>query len=217
MKINITLNGVQVSKEIPTRWHQVTFRQMIDIAKCQDTTSQISLFTGVDVETLRKATIHNLEAVTGCLAFLERDKIEEVLPDSIAGNKLIKDLENTSIDRYEDLKKIMAEFKEGDPVENIKHFPLIVATYAVEPYDYKQAEELSETIWDAPCTEVVALGNFIVWRYVVSKTTPPQTFQNLATRRNKLKRALINWLRRLVFTLLYSSWKILPRTKGMKS
>lgn len=219
MKINLytVKDGQRVLKEleIPTGWGQVTFKQYLAIIQAgNDTIKSLAAFTGLDESILRKAQIKNLGAVTACLHFLQKPPVYSA-PKSILGHKVVNNLDMESIAQYSDLQAICAKFKPvADPVkdiDNIIHnynqFPLIVATYAVSPYDYTQAEYLAPKFFNAPCTEVLAIGNF-TWarlRALKSGIEPRSLRGDILPSRWRL--ALINWLQTLASTIRYATWK----------
>jgi hypothetical protein len=208
MKFNIILNGVTVSKDIPTTWDQVSFRQFIETAKHgKDFNGVISVLTEVPLETLNKAKIKNFDVLLSCLAFMEKP-VDQLMPSSICGLPVPKSLENEAAGRYGDLQGITKQFIQDDNIGNLHHYPLIVATYVTKsPYDCKEAEILAEQIWNAPCGEVLAIGNFILLRLHASKNGMLNSSHLEGTLKNRLRRATINWLTRLAFSIRYGTWK----------
>jgi hypothetical protein len=206
MKFDITLNGVTVKKEIPTSYAEMTYEQLIGLASCGDDKIKIlSMFTDVAEETLRKAKIKNLFVVLDSLKFL-RKEVEQTMPKSIMGYP-IKDIEIETIGQYADIQDIISKYDKDNPIDILKSYPLIVATYCVKPYDFAKAEELSKELLKAPCGEVLAVANFtLVKLEELNRTTQP-IFLRLVIRMSKFKRAMKNWLNRLVFTQRYYSWR----------
>lgn len=209
MTVKITLNGLAITKDIPDSWDKVTFRQSLEITG-KSKVYALSVFTGIPEETIRIAKVHNAAAVMELLGFLDRD-ITYTMPESIMGYKLPKDLESESIAQYADITEIVSKFDEEDQLKNVAKYPLIVATYCVKPYDFKEAEKIAEKLFDAPCTEVMAIGNFTLARLLASKLNIPNPFLRVGTPPNRLKRVMISWRNRLDFTIRYFSWrKALP-------
>lgn len=219
MKIDLTItrqkkglnivgkNDERVKLDIPTTWPQVTFKQYMGLLKCKgDIIKIVSLFSELDEELIRKAKIHNLAVVTACLNFLSTPPIY-LTPTSILGYKVADNLDTESIAQYADLQEIAGKLKEDDPEHNFSLFPSMVATYAVSPYDFKEAEKIQDQFLYAPCTEVLAIGNFTLVRLHALKTGIVPTSPLRATRWNKLKLALINWLQTLDSTVRYFLWK----------
>lgn len=208
MKFDIILNGVKVSKDIPTGWHQVSFRKFIQTAKCKNNFNGIiSAFTDVPVETLKKAKIKNFDVLLSCLSFMDKP-MDQLMPSTICGLSVPKSLEDEAAARYGDLQGITKQFIKDDNIANLNHYPLIVATYVTKsPYNCKEAETLAEQIWDAPCGEVLAIGNFTLLRLLASKNGMLNSSHLEGTLKNRLRRATINWLTRLAFSIRYGTWK----------
>lgn len=208
MKITIILNGVKVVKDIPTTWHLVTFRQVIKLYEAGDDKAKVlSVFTGIDSETIRKATIKNFDVVVDMLSFL-KDQMNLIIPQTILGHKIPMELEDEAIARYGDIQEIISKFNPDDTIKNMEYFPLIVATYVSKsPYDFKEAELLAEQLWDAPCVEVMAIGNFTLSKFSKSKRGMLNSYPLVGTRLNRLKQGFKNFMLRLVFSIHYGSWK----------
>lgn len=206
MKFDIILNGVKVSKDIPTTWDQVSFRQFVKISG-KDFNGIISVLTDVPEETLKLARIKNFDVLLSCLSFMQKP-VDQLMPSTICGLPVPKSLEDEAAARYGDLQGITKQFIKDDNIGNLQHYPLIVATYVTKsPYDCKEAEALAEKIWDAPCGEVLAIGNFTLARLIASKSGMLDSSHLEGTLKNRLRRATINWLTRLAFSIRYGTWK----------
>lgn len=209
MKINlsITQEGIKTDHglEIPTGWSQVPFRLYKPILKANDLPKKLAVFTGLDEDLIRKAEIHNLPKITASLHFLTTEPVYTV-PKTCLGFSIAKNLDTKSAAQYADLMDIWQKFKEND-INNFDYFPLIVATYAVKPYDYQDADNLAPTFLEAPCTEVLAIGNFTLVRLhalrngIVPKCPPGDTPLN------RVRQAMISYLERLDSSIRYAFWK----------
>lgn len=211
MQIHLTITRGEKKEElrleIPTGWPQVTFEQYLKYFTFQgDMIKAVALFTGLDEQMVRDAEIHNLGAVAACLHFLNTP-LDYLLPLTIEGYPIPKDLDGESIAQYADLQTITGLFKDDDPTGNYQHFPLIVATYCIKPYDFIQAEKLAPTFLKSPCTEVLAIGNFTLVRLYALRSGTLPTSPPVATPLNKLRLGMINWLKTLASTIRYNSWK----------
>lgn len=204
MKITIELNGVKVEKDIPTMWKEVTFGQFLKLSECEDDISKIlSLLTGIEVETLNKAKIQNLEKIITLLSFLKTEMTLEV-PKTCMGYEIPKNLEFETIGQFEDLKLEALQMKD---IKSFEKYALFCAIYAVKEYDYKKAEELAPVFLNAPCEEVMAIGNFTLLKLTeltsgIEVNWPPR---NTLTR--KLWLAFNAYRRNLAFTVRYFIWK----------
>jgi len=207
MKAKIKLNGVTVEREIPTNWKQVTFRQFMKLAECgSDEVKIISLFTGVEEATLKKATLYNLGQILNALSFLKNQEMDYTVPESILGYKIPKNLEFETIGQYQDLKLEAGQMKEGD-IKSFEKYPHFVAIYATTPYDFQEAEKKIDYFFDAPCEEVMAVGNFTLLKLAELTNGIRLNFQKSNSPMKKLKLALVAWLKNSIFTLRYYIWK----------
>jgi hypothetical protein len=204
MKIEIQINGTKQEKEIPTKWEEVSFEKFLKLTTCgDDTVKIISLFTDIDEETLKKAKISNLESLITLLGFLKTE-MNLTIPDTCQGYKIPKNLEFETIGQYQDLK---AEALILSQTNSFDQYALFCAIYATNPYDYKKAEELKSVFMDAPCTEVMAIGNFTLAKLaelttgIKAKSFLPNIHQK------KFWQGLIGWLRSLVFIVRYYTWR----------
>jgi hypothetical protein len=204
MKIEIQLNGTKQEKEIPTKWEEVSFQKFLKLTTCgDDTVKIISLFTDIDEETLKKAKISNLESLITLLGFLKTE-MNLNIPDTCQGYKIPKNLEFETIGQYQDLK---AEALILSQTNSFDQYALFCAIYATNPYDYKKAEELKSVFMDAPCTEVMAIGNFTLAK-LAELTTGIKAKSLLPNiHRKKFWQGLTDWLRSLVFIARYYIWR----------
>ena len=204
MKIEIQLNGLKLEKEIPTKWEEVSFQKFLKLTSCgDDTVKIISLFTDIDEETLKKAKISNLESLISLLGFLKTE-MNLTIPDTCQGYKIPKNLEFETIGQYQDLK---AEALILSQTNSFDQYALFCAIYATNPYDYKKAEELKSVFMDAPCTEVMAIGNFTLAK--LAELTTGIKIKSLLPSIHRKKFWLVStvWLRSLVFTARYYTWR----------
>lgn len=206
MKITAILNGVSLKKEIPTGWDQVTFLQALRLMKCQTDTQVLSVFTGIEEETLKKATIKNLYTVINAIGFTKIPPSVDKIPDQIRGYEMPKNIEIDEIGRYEDLKLEAAKIQKDD-IDSIEAYAMFCAIYAAKPYDYETAKGLKDYFMNAPCEEVMAIGNFTVMKLIELNNPGLQGSQKLPSRLKNWKLATSAWLTRLAFTVRYYSWK----------
>jgi hypothetical protein len=202
MKIDIRLNGVKVSKNIPTAWDELTFRQLLALNDAgQDEAKIYSVFTGIDSETIKNAKIGNLSLIKGCLQFLKTPPIDYVTPKTILGYPIKDNVEIEEISRYADMETVLKTFSETDKKANLEKYPLIVATYVAEPYNFKDAENLAPAFLDAPAMEVLAVGNFIQMNILVLNVIMPTILHLAASVQSKSKRGMSGYIKRLGFSV----------------
>jgi hypothetical protein len=225
MKFDITLQGVTVQKEIPTSWEQVTFRQLLDLTET-DELKALSLFTGIEPDILRKAQITGLDKLLTALSFIHKPCPTNLLCKEIQTSEgnypVITDVGFESFGQYVDIKQTLDELekitdlgKKG--METLKVYPLLCAIYTVKPYDFKIAESRTELFFNAPCTEVVAVGNFILMKLIALRSTIEANSQRQeATPMKKFRLALKAWWTNMVFTVRFYFWKKKLRSTEMK-
>lgn len=211
MKINLTITKDSTKQRLefnlPSSWHEVTFEQFIGLIDCDtDTVKTVALFTGLDEELIRSAEVHNLNSVIASLSFLATKPIYGT-PKSILGYKIPGNLEWTTIAQYEDLKAVMKGFKEDDPKHNYSLFPLIVATYAIDPYDFKKAEAIKDGFLKAPCMEVMATANFTLVKLNALSRGIRKTSRQAVIPPSRWKLAMSDWLLNSISTIRYYTWK----------
>lgn len=204
---HFTLNGVRIEKDVPECWEKVSFRQYIDLIKAgDDFTKQVAILTGLDEAVLVKAQITNFAALREIIKFVYVEMVP-VIPKVLLGAPIPSDLETGSIAQYVDVQEIAKKFVKDDNIGNLEHYPLIVATYCVKPYDFREAEKLVPAVFNAPCSEVMAIANFTLAKLIASKLNIQIPSLQAVTLPSKLKRVMRSWLYRLDFTIRYYSWK----------
>jgi hypothetical protein len=211
MKVSIYINSKETSREIPINWDQVTFRQFLALEKCGDDIIQvIAMFTGVDYEALKKAKIKNLDEIIAALGFLKR-KIEPVIPRNILTYPVPKNLEFEQVQMYIDLKNYVKESKELTPIEQLERYTLYCAVYACMAkhgkYDWTLAEAMKDEFLEAPCTEVMGIGNFTLLRLIGLNLNINLNSQKPNTLIKKLRLVLKIYRLRLAQRLRSLTWR----------
>lgn len=207
IKAEFTLNGVKVSKQIPMAWDELPFGKFVALSEAgTDRSKVLAILSDIDHETIKTAQISNFNALMQLVSWVFIEFPQLLLPSKLTmlnGHTywLPKDLEITTYDRYTDLDNLV---RTEDNI--VSKYPLIAATYIVNPYHYKDAEALAEQIsLYGPCTEVMAIGNFTVANILGLRNTMRQIVPKPDTPLNRLKQALRNFLKRLVVTAHYYS------------
>lgn len=217
MTISVTIQGRTVKRDIPTRWAEVTFKQFLELDSCgEDYAKVLSLFTGIDDATIRKASITKLDSVLEMLGFL-RTKIPTDLPESICGYKLPKDLGFETVGQYSDLKQDLNDSKDLTPTQRIEKYTLYCAIYACKAkygeYDWQKAEEMRDEFLNAPVTEVLAVGNFTLLKLIALRNHTPVNYLQQRIPRMKLKRAFLAFRLRMAFIVHSCISKLKPHTE----
>ena len=205
MKITITLSGVKTQKEIPISHEEISFKTFLRLADCQnDPVKILAVFTGIEEEVIRTAKIENLSKILQVLLFVNQE-IQYFLPKTIMGYPIPKDLEMETIAQYEDIKKELSTATTN--LETIEKYPLLIASYCVKPYTWQEAEKLAPIFLDAPCTEVMAIGNFTLVKLIALRQNTKPHFRRVGTPLSRFKLVMTVWLKRLAFIIRYFLWK----------
>jgi hypothetical protein len=172
--IKFKLNGKSLS--MPSNWYDLTFDQYVKVMSTQGTTELISLFTGVPVETLKKAKFEGLELVIASLSFLNTEpKFDDVVIkigkyDLPINSKKQFNIQQESLEQFEDMRKII--LSHTDDKSNIleqsirisKSYGKYVAIYLQKirdkEYNFDKAMAMMPEINLLPAHQVIALGSF---------------------------------------------------------
>lgn len=214
MRIEITINGKTEYREIPTKWEQVTFKTFLALTESGDNSVKIlSALTGIDPEVIRKARIKNLDEILLILSFLKSDP-PVIIPKSVLGYEVPKDLGFETIGQYEDLREYLKNTKELSKKELLEKYTLLCAVYACKgkhgEYDWKKSEEMANEFLEAPAPEVLSIGNFTYLKLIgLSKPVAPNS-RNRNTLMKKFKLVLTAYRLRLAFMVHSFTWKKKP-------
>jgi len=204
MIFKIELNGVKIERDIPTSWEEVKFKDFLKLDGRPK--KALSIFTGVDEDTIGKAHIKNMDALIHSLSFITKEVPLFKLPKKILTYEVRQDLGFEPFGRYTDLKDEIDKGKTG--IELLEQYPLFCAIYCLQgEYEFKKAEANTEQFLNAPCTEVLALGNFLLMKLLGLNKPTETTFLLLRILPKKWRLALKLWRSRLAFQLRYFIWK----------
>ena len=216
---------IPVTQKLPFSWDDVTFGQGLKLIDSKDTADTIAVFTGLNPETLRHAQIKNLQAVLDRIKFLDITPMPVIMPKSINGFLLPKNLEFNTICRYEDCKLLVGKLlpkEEGAKLtsEQLAYYVEMVGIYTMPDYENAKPEDrklFADQFYNSPCGEVMAIGNFTVMRYFELKIPGLKAFRKAATLMHRFRLGLKGYSARLGFSLRYFLWKKKPLTSGTKS
>lgn len=209
--ITIISNGKPGKHNLATEWADVSFRQFLDLEKCgSDIIKVIALFTGIEYNTLLKAKIVDMDQVIAMLGFLN-SPAQPFIPTSICGYPVPKDLAFEEVKMFVDLKAYLAENKDKTPQEQLALYPVYCGVYACKhrynEYDFQLAEKLSEVFFNAPCTEVLGIGNFTLLRLTGLNLNIAANSRQPLTLMKKFKLVLKTWRKISVHMERWFSWK----------
>jgi hypothetical protein len=194
------------------------------IVDAKDIADVLAIFLGLESDTIRKAKIVNLNEALDKIKFLDVTNMPVLVPKTILGYPIPDDLNYQTICRYEDIKtlatKCVPAKNEKLSSKHLNNYVQMAGIYAMPNYEEaseKERDEFISKFYDAPCGEVMAIGNFTVMRLTVSSVKGSAIFLNLLTRMHKLRLALKSFNARLGFSLRFFIWKRKHRISGMNS
>lgn len=213
MKVTILINSKPQERNIPVCWEDVLFWQFLLLEKCgQDIIKVLSLFTGVDYETLRQAKIINLEQVIAVLGFLNT-KLIPTVPKTILKYPVPSNLEIEQVQQYIDLKNYIIEANKLTPTEQLEKYALYCAVYACAApnaygkYSWEHAEKMQAEFLNAPCTEVMGIGNFTLLKLAGLNLATGKTSRKADSAVMRLRLVLAGWRIRMVLFLRSLTWR----------
>jgi hypothetical protein len=220
MKVTATLNGVKITKQLPVRYSELGFKKYVELAFSKDDPIKVlSILLDQGEETLKKAKIYNLEEVLSLMSFL-RKPIELRVPKEILGYKIPKDLKFESMNRYADLQHIAGSFGKELTKESLLQYAEMVAIYAMPNYEdasEQEKQDFIEQFYNAPCEEVMAVGNFTLMKLTELRMNIGNGYRNRATLKSRLLLAFKAWLSLTAFSIRYAILKRKLHTDETKS
>lgn len=180
---------------IPTSWEDVTFDQYLKLGKNKDgITGEISIFTGLEVEKLKKSNIEGLNKLIQALSFLKKQPDFNGDATKIGGYPLplnsegVFDVQFESLGQFEDLRAVMIAAKSTE--DTLVSFASACAIYLQkirdDEYDSDKANVMVKEVYEMPAVDVIKAGSFfflkagelINWHrsnLPIFETTPEET------------------------------------------
>lgn len=224
MTVQIIIDGQTHKREVPTSWGNpndfVTFGQFLKLDDCgQDIVKVISLLTQVDYSTLLRSRIVRMDDLVQTLSFL-KSKPEPVIPKTILGYPVPINLEFEQVQMYLDLKNYVAEASKLTPLQQLESYTLYCAVYACitkhGKYDFKLAEAMKDEFLNAPCTEVMGIGNFTLVRLIGLNLSIKPSFPKAGSRLTRFRLGLTAFRLRSAHFLQSLISKRQPATKNQR-
>lgn len=200
---------------IPTRWEEVTFRQLLAINEANDDWLKIfGIFLEEPAEDIGNARVENgaLDELLVCLSFLTSTEIPKVMPTKILGYDLPKDLGFETIGQYQYIREDVADSANMTPIEQMRRHALYCAVYAQPQtnngeFDFEKAEAMAEKFMDAPAMEVLAVGSFTVVKLIGLSKPINDVSRRPLTLMRRLRLAFQSWLVFTVSTVRLWLWR----------
>lgn len=168
-----TLNGKPVN--ITDSWDKLTFNQYLRVLKMpkDDLIETISIITGIEYETLKKAKIGGLPKLMFITKFLNEPPKFPDNPIKIGQYKLplnakgIFDIQLESLAQFEDMRQVMIGLKEG-VYAHTEAYATYCALYLQKvrdgEYDSDKAFKLIPELMDYPASDIISAGGFFFVR-----------------------------------------------------
>lgn len=217
MKITLTIKGKSEERELPVDYGSLSFRKWLATCEAKDDTEKLAILLGIDHKLLLEAEIVGLESVILLLSFLDKPQ-EFILPKFIKGYQIPADLAIVQTGRFKDIQALCGSMKPEDAIGSLKKYPEIVSIYAMPNYldaDRDDQDAFTAKFWDAPCSEVVAVGNFTLMKLTALKLGIKSASPKPNTALQKWRLAFRAWRASMAFSLLWYSWKKKLRSQGM--
>ncbi len=213
MKFQIIINGKTENRDITINWDGVSFRKCLELreVKNDNVTKILSILLDIDEATIRRSKIVNFAEVESKLSFMSK-QMEYIWPSTILGHKVPKLLEFETTGQYEDSKLLLKNFPtkpEEITTEHFKSYVDLIAIYIMPNYVDSTEEEktkFASQFWDAPCSEVLAIGNFTFLKYIGSIVHINPSSHLLSTPIRKFRLVIKVWLKRMAFSVRYFMW-----------
>lgn len=198
--MKFTLNKKQI--EVTDSWDKTTYGQYLRILKLdRNVIELISILTGIDIETLKKAEIQGLDKILYASRFTNTPPEIPTKLTHIGRYKLpltkdgVFDIQFESLAQFEDMREIIGKLPNDDnqtPIERVynltKCYGELVAIYLQKlrdgKYDYSKAELMADEVSKIPALQVIAGGTFFLTKLLVlfSGTNPNSRKQRAVKR-----------------------------------
>ena len=211
MKVSIYTNGKEHKRDIPISWDQVNFKDFLALEYCgDDIVKVIALLTRMDYEVLLKSKIANMDQVIAILGFLKQPP-KPYVPNKLLIYDIPKDLAFEQVQMYVDLKNYINASHESTPQDKLKSYTLYCAVYSCiqkhGKYDWKLAEAMADEFLQAPCTEVMGVGNFTLVKLIGLNLNINPDSLKANTLVKKFKLVLKSWRKTSVHLERWFSWR----------
>lgn len=194
--IEFKLNGKKLN--FPSNWHDLTFAQYLGIMQNKSgTLGYISIFTGIDIDTLKKAKIEGLDMIIQSLSFLRDTPKFEGNTEQIGKYKLplnskgVFDVQLESLGQFEDMRAVMMSIPDKDLLAHTKAYVNYVAIYLQKirdgEYNPDEAVKMMPEVMSMPAHEIIITGSFFFLKLLNLLTGTHPNSQNTPQKSKKSK------------------------------
>lgn len=187
--IEFKLNGKGLS--IPTQWEEVNIIQYCQILKGTPSEDKlISIFTGIDCETLKNSIIIGLDQVLIALYFIKKPPVV-TMPDKVGPFKIKNpDIQFESLAMFEDMKSVMINAPKDLPGFTMCYADMCAIYLQKERdgvYSFQKAKEMLPDVHKYPALEVIGLGSFFLIKLMALTNGTNPNYQNTKSSLKKSK------------------------------
>lgn len=172
VKKGSTLNGKSI--KITDSWDKMSFSQYLRILKLKDDNVElISILSGVDYETVKKAKITGLDNLMYLTRFLQTPPQFPEKPTHIGPYKLplnskgVFDIQFESLAQFEDMRQVMGKVEAG-VYAHTEAYATYCAIYLQKlrdgEYDGDKALKMVPEVMNYPASDVIVAGGFFFVR-----------------------------------------------------
>lgn len=185
--IQFKLNGKKIN--VASSWYDLTLNQYLRVFEMKDDVSDaLSICTGIDADTLKKAKIEGVDSLISAMAFLTKPAKFEGTITQCGPYKLPKDfnIQFESLGQFEDMRQIMKAVDFKNPVDIVLSYQKYVSIYLQSvrdgAYDPVKALEMRDEVGNMPAHQVIILGSFFLLKLtslsIGTTATSPSTPQS---------------------------------------
>jgi len=185
--IPFKLNGKPF--KIASSWLDPTLDQYIKWLQSKCSTAEaISIFAGIDIELVKKASFNGLDMVLEALEFLKTPYQFEKATPNVGKYKLPLnskgefDIQFETLGQFEDMRSVMVKTKDHDVAALVGSYAHFVAIYAQKirdgEYNQDEAVKMIPEIMQMPAHEVISVGSFFFVKLLTLLTGTAKGSQN---------------------------------------
>lgn len=193
VKKGSTLNGKPI--KITDSWDKMSFSQYLRILKMKDDNVElISILSGVDYDTVKKANITGLENLMYLTQFLKTPPKFPEKPTQIGPYKLplnsngVFDVQLESLAQFEDMRHFMNKLETG-VYAHTEAYATYCAIYLQKlrdgEYDSDKSLKMVPEVMNYPASDVISAGGFFFIKLLLLLNGTVKTSQSSAQRQRK--------------------------------
>lgn len=190
------LNGEELV--LPESWDEITFDQYLKLMDLKtdgdnDYSKLLSIFIGIDADTVRNAIIYNLDTVIETLSFVSKEPAFTGQVTTFMGVEIPKDITFEQLAPFEDMRSLINKSSSMELKDAVAQYAKYCAIYVQLKrdgvYKYGKAMELVSEVNKQKAREVMLLGSFFLIKVIRLTKSIKLTYQTQSWLRKKWRRA----------------------------